>query len=101
VGKFDRLRQGWLRPFFYFGINPMTLIGSGLTTAAAITLVFHWIANLMTGRFENPYPGLIFFLGLPGLFVLGLILIPIGITVQSGTKSGTRFAPKLVLRLRS
>jgi len=101
VGKFDRLRQGWLRPFFYFGINPMTLIGSGLTTAAAITLVFYWIANLMTGRLENPYLGLIFFLGLPGLFVLGLILIPIGITVQSGTKSGTRFAPKLVLRLRS
>ena len=44
----------------------MTLIGSGLTTAAAITLVFHWIANLMTGRFENPYPGLIFPSDFPG-----------------------------------
>lgn len=78
MDTFDRLRQGWLRPFFYFGNNPVTLIGSGLTTAAAITLVFYWIANLMTGRLENPYLGLIFFLGLPGLFVLGLVLIPIG-----------------------
>jgi nitrate/TMAO reductase-like tetraheme cytochrome c subunit len=79
VSLWTRLRQNWLQPFFFFGNNPITLIGSGLTTASAVTLVFYWIENLLTGRFENPYLGLIFFLALPGLFLLGLILIPVGI----------------------
>jgi hypothetical protein len=74
----ERLKRDWLQPFFYFGNNPTTLIGSGLTTASAVTLIFYWIATLMTGSFENPYLGLIFFLGLPGLFVLGLLLVPLG-----------------------
>jgi nitrate/TMAO reductase-like tetraheme cytochrome c subunit len=72
------LKHDWLQPFFYFGNNRTTLIGSGLTTASAVTLIFYWIANLLTGTFQNPYLGLIFFLGLPGLFVLGLLLIPFG-----------------------
>jgi hypothetical protein len=78
VSIFGRLSRDRLQPLFFFGNNPITLIGSGLTTASAVTLIFYWIVNLMTGRFANPYLGLIFFLGLPGLFVLGLILIPIG-----------------------
>lgn len=79
MSLFARLKRDWLQPFFFFGNNAVTLIGSGLTTAAAITLIFYWIESLLTGRFENPYLGLIFFLGLPGLFLIGLILIPIGI----------------------
>ncbi len=78
MSVFARIRKNWLQPFFYFGNNRVTLIGSGLTTASGITLVFYWIENLLTGRFENPYLGLIFFLGLPALFILGLILIPVG-----------------------
>lgn len=73
-----KIKENWLQPFFFFGNNPTTLIGSGLTTASAVTLIFYWIASLMTGSFRNPYLGLIFFLGLPGLFILGLILIPVG-----------------------
>lgn len=74
-----RLKREWLQPLFYFGNNPTTLIGSGLTTAAAVTLIFYWIENALTGRFENPYLGLIFFLALPTLFIIGLILIPVGL----------------------
>jgi nitrate/TMAO reductase-like tetraheme cytochrome c subunit len=77
-----KLKKDWLQPFFYFGNNPVTLIGSGLTTASAVTLIFYWIENLLTGRFENPYLGLIFFLGLPGLFIIGLILIPVGMSLR-------------------
>ena len=53
-----------------------------MTTAAAVTLIFYWIASLMTGTFQNPYLGLIFFLGLPALFILGLILIPLGMWLR-------------------
>lgn len=78
MNGFEKPTRNLLQPFFYFGNNPTTLIGSGLTTASAITLIFYWIANLSTGTFQNPYLGLIFFLGLPGLFVLGLLLVPLG-----------------------
>ena len=78
----SKLKRNWLQPFFFFGNNPTTLIGSGLTTAAAVTLIFYWIASMMTGTFRNPYLGLIFFLGLPALFILGLILIPIGMWLR-------------------
>ncbi|MGA7524660.1 MAG: NapC/NirT family cytochrome c [Acidobacteriaceae bacterium] len=78
MSAFARWKKDWLQPFFYLGNNSITLIGSGLTTASAVTLIFYWIENLLTGRFENPYLGLIFFLTLPGLFIIGLILIPVG-----------------------
>jgi hypothetical protein len=78
VSLWSELKRSWLQPVFFFGNNPTTLIGSGLTTASAVTLIFYWIASLLTGTFQNPYLGLIFFLGLPALFILGLVLIPLG-----------------------
>ncbi len=57
MSTFAKLKRDWLQPFFFFGNNPTTLIGSGLTTAAAVTLIFYWIESLLTGRFENPYLG--------------------------------------------
>ncbi len=73
-----RLKENWLQPFFFFGNNPITLIGSGLTTASAITLVFYWAMEMIGHRFANPYLGIIFFLILPALFILGLVLVPVG-----------------------
>jgi nitrate/TMAO reductase-like tetraheme cytochrome c subunit len=56
------------------------LIGVGLTTASALTLIGFWvIAVFGHGGSANPYVGIIFDLCLPALFVLGLLLIPIGI----------------------
>ena len=34
------------------------------------------------GLFKNPYAGLVVFVGLPALFVLGLLLIPLGMWLQ-------------------
>jgi hypothetical protein len=47
------LRETWLRPFFFYGNNP-----------------------------SNPYVGIIFYLLLPGLFMLGLVLIAVGILLR-------------------
>ena len=79
MAPFDNLRENWLRPFFFFGNNLLSLIGGALTTAAAATLIGFWVVAFFGhGGSGNPYVGIIFDLCLPALFVLGLILIPIG-----------------------
>ncbi|MGB6689459.1 MAG: NapC/NirT family cytochrome c [Terracidiphilus sp.] len=76
---FEKLRENWIRPALFFGNNPISLAGGAITTASAITTVAFWLAETF-GRFTvNPYLGLIFFFVLPILFVLGLLLIPVGV----------------------
>lgn len=78
----DKFREGWLRPALFFGNNPISLVGGAITTASAITTIGYWLVELFGRPSENPYLGIIFFFLLPGLFVFGLILIPIGIYLQ-------------------
>ena len=82
MSPFRRLKENWLQPFFFFGNNPVTLIGSGLTTASAITLLLYWGMELIGHRYANPYLGIIFFLLLPALFILGLVLVPVGMLLR-------------------
>lgn len=82
MSPFRRLKENWLQPFFFFGNNPVTLIGSGLTTASAITLLLYWGMEIIGHRFANPYLGIIFFLILPALFILGLVLVPVGMLLR-------------------
>ena len=57
--------------------NPLSWIGAALVTLSAglFLLVF---AFELAGWHANPYIGIVFFLLMPGLFVLGLVLIPVG-----------------------
>ena len=72
-----------LRPVLFYGNNPLSLLGGGLTSAAAFVLIGFWVVSIFGhGGSSNPYLGLIFELFLPGLFVLGLVLIPIGIWMR-------------------
>ncbi|MGB8478441.1 MAG: NapC/NirT family cytochrome c [Acidobacteriaceae bacterium] len=72
-----------LRPILFYGNNPLSLIGGALTSAAAFVMIGFWVVTIFGhGGSQNPYLGLIFDLFLPGLFVLGLILIPIGIALR-------------------
>jgi nitrate/TMAO reductase-like tetraheme cytochrome c subunit len=77
--RFDRLAV-WLRPIAYLGRNPITLTGAVLTTTSAITMIVYWIFVVLLGggAATNPYAGIVFFLMLPAVFVLGLILMPVG-----------------------
>jgi len=77
------LKQSWIRPFFFYGNNPASLIGGALTSAAAFTLIGYWVVSLLGhGGSSNPYVGIIFYLILPALFVLGLLLIAAGILLR-------------------
>ena len=74
---------GWLRPVFYLGHNRLTAFGGILTTSSAITMIAAWLYESFRGMGAiHPYSGLIFFLLLPGVFVLGLVSIPLGVWLR-------------------
>jgi len=76
-------RENWLRPFFFYGNNWLSLLGGAITTASAMVLVGFWIVGFFGhGGSSNPYLGILFDLLLPGIFVMGLVLILIGIVVR-------------------
>jgi len=68
----------WLRPAVYLGQNPISLIGAVLTTSAAITMTGFWGFELLHAGPTRPYAGIVFFFILPAVFVLGLVLMPLG-----------------------
>jgi hypothetical protein len=68
----------WFRPAVYLGRNTLTLTGAVLTSASAITLTFYWIIVLLGIGMTGLYLGILFFLILPGIFTIGLILMPAG-----------------------
>jgi hypothetical protein len=51
--------------------HPVSIAGALITTTAAVVFFALLIAS-MFGLFENPYAGLVVFVALPALFVLGL-----------------------------
>jgi nitrate/TMAO reductase-like tetraheme cytochrome c subunit len=58
--------------------NPLSLLGTAITTASAV-LIVALLAIEYLGFHGNPYVGILSFLVLPAFFVVGLVLIPIGI----------------------
>ena len=79
---FQRFREHWVRPALFFGNNPISLAGGAITSAAGVTMIAYWLVELFGRPNDNPYLGIIFFLILPALFVLGLLLIPVGVFVR-------------------
>ena len=59
--------------------NPISLAGSTLTTVAAFLFLLLYSIHLVGAHGGGPYLGIITFLILPGLFLLGLLLIPAGL----------------------
>jgi hypothetical protein len=57
--------------------SPMSVVGMVLTTVSAVLFLVVFLADLF-GLHTNPYIGIVFFLILPGIFLLGLLLIPLG-----------------------
>ena len=52
-----------------------------ITTASAAVFIALVIAEF-AGLFENPYSGLVVFIAVPALFVVGLLLIPLGMRLE-------------------
>jgi hypothetical protein len=61
--------------------SPISVAGMVLTTVSAVLFLVVFLADLF-GLHTNPYIGILFFLMLPGLFVVGLVLIPFGAWVE-------------------
>jgi nitrate/TMAO reductase-like tetraheme cytochrome c subunit len=67
------------RLVFQMGNNWMTLGGAALTTSSAFVLVWFWFMELTSPRSIHPYAGILLFLILPAIFLVGLAMIPLGI----------------------
>ncbi|MBI4477643.1 MAG: NapC/NirT family cytochrome c [Acidobacteria bacterium] len=57
--------------------HPLAVAGIALTTISAVLFLTVFLADLF-GLHTNPYIGIVFFLILPGFFIVGLLLIPAG-----------------------
>lgn len=84
-------------PLAYLASNLISLIGVILVTTSGIL----WLLTLPAfwrGEATTPYIGILLFLILPGIFVLGLLLIPLGIALHTWKrrKAGDRgpFVPQ-------
>jgi hypothetical protein len=77
----ERIRD-WAQPIYYLGQNPITLTGAVITTSTALTTIAFWFYDIFLPGPPHPYIGLLVFLILPGIFVLSLLLIPLGIWLR-------------------
>jgi nitrate/TMAO reductase-like tetraheme cytochrome c subunit len=62
--------------------NTISIAGMVLTTISAVMFLVVFLADLF-GLHTNPYMGIVFFLILPGIFLFGLALIPLGAGLES------------------
>ena len=67
------------RLVFQLGNNWISLAGAAMTTSSAFVLVWFWFMEITSPRSIHPYMGIILFLILPALVLVGLVLIPIGL----------------------
>jgi hypothetical protein len=74
--------------------SPLSVAGMVLTTISAVLFLVVFLADLF-GLHTNPYIGVVFFLLLPAVFVLGLLLIPLGAWVERRRRAAGK-APSAV-----
>jgi len=92
--KQGSFREDWLRPFFFYANNWLSLIGAAITTASAIVLIGFWVVTVFGhGGSSNPYIGIILALILPAVFVVGLVMILVGIVVRRSFLAATHRVP--------
>ena len=96
-----RLRS-WMYPLVYLSQNWISRAGVVLVTTAAVLWLF-LLPTSMRGEVQHPYVGILAFLILPGVFFLGLALIPLGIWlhVRAERKAGRTPVAYAPLTLRS
>ena len=70
----------WMSPVVYLSSNPISLTGVVLATIGAVSWFF-LLPVLTHGTSQNPYLGILWLVIL-GVFIAGLILIPVGIYLR-------------------
>jgi len=72
----------WLSPYVCLSGNWLSRIGVVLVTTAAVLWLF-LLPVILRGFTNNPYAGILTFMGLPAVFFGGLVLIPAGIFLRA------------------
>lgn len=62
--------------------HPVALVGVAITTVMALLFLALLLLDAL-GYFTNPYFGLLLFVTIPAAFVIGLILVPIGLRLET------------------
>jgi nitrate/TMAO reductase-like tetraheme cytochrome c subunit len=88
----ERFRE-WSQPSYFLGQNPVTLTGAVVTTSTALTTIAFWFYDILLPGPPHPYIGILVFLILPAIFVLGLLLIPLGIWLRRRSLRGSGQLP--------
>jgi nitrate/TMAO reductase-like tetraheme cytochrome c subunit len=57
--------------------NPVTLAGAGIALVALANILFLFLMDLFSPR-PSPYIGILAYMIMPGIFILGLFLVPVG-----------------------
>jgi len=91
-----------LSPIVFLSSNPFSLTGVVLVTTASVLWVF-LLPTLLHGDARSPYVGILVFLLLPGVFIGGLVLIPLGILLRRARlrRLGPEAGAIPILRLES
>ena len=74
--------RNYIRLLYFFGQNWISLLGVALTTGSALTMLIFWFYELLLAGVFHPYIGILLFLILPGIFIFGLLIMPVGILLQ-------------------
>ena len=72
---------GRLAPLIYLSNNWISLLGVVVVTTATVFWLF-LLPFTLRGEIKHPYIGILVFLLLPMVFILGLLLIPLGIAYR-------------------
>ncbi len=67
--------------------NPWSIAGAWLTTVSGVAFIAYYVAEEL-GLLASPYSGLLGFVAIPALFVVGLLLIPFGLWREARRRKG-------------
>ena len=70
-----------LSPLIRLSRNWISRVGIFIVTAATVCFIF-LLPSMFSGSVSHPYLGILSFVVLPGIFLFGLLLIPIGLYVD-------------------
>src|ERR1041384_5679283 len=87
-----RKRTGWLSPLIHLSNDWLSLIGVVIVTTATVFWLF-LLPTTLTGEVEHPYMGILAFMALPALLLLGLALIPLGMWLRRKREGRTGIYP--------
>jgi nitrate/TMAO reductase-like tetraheme cytochrome c subunit len=76
-----RTFREWLSPVVFFSNNLISLAGVVVVTASGVTWLVFLPITVRSGS-VHPYVGIVVYLLLPGIFIAGLLLIPLGIYLR-------------------